>query len=89
MKSIKTSFLFLAAVCVTVLHAGAQKTTGKLSLEKSQKLQLENILKTVTGMEMMGQSMEMTADVSMLHDIEVKGKNDTSFFVNKIGRAHV
>ena len=82
MKRIKTSLLFLSVVCLTVLQAGAQKTTGKLSLEKSQKLQLENILKTVTGMEMMGQSMEMTADVNMLHDIEVKGKNDTSFFVN-------
>ena len=82
MKRIKTSLLFLSVVCLTVLQAGAQKTTGKLSLEKSQKLQLENILKTVTSMEMMGQSMEMTADVNMLHDIEVKGKNDTSFFVN-------
>ncbi len=82
MKRTKTIFLFLAAVCINTLEVSAQKTTGKFSLEKAQKLQLENVLKSVTGMDMMGQSMEMTADINMLHNIEVKSKNDTSFFVN-------
>lgn len=82
MKRIQSVILLMQALFIISLPLNAQKTTGKLLLENKQKLQLENVLKSVTGMEMMGQAMEMTADVNMQHDIEVKSKNDSSFFVN-------
>ena len=80
-QPIVVSFLLLI-FSLPVLQVNAQQTSGYLSLEKAQKFQLQNDVKSVTSIEMMGQSMEMTADANMVHDLEVKSKNDSSFFVN-------
>ncbi|MFT3678777.1 MAG: DUF6263 family protein [Ferruginibacter sp.] len=75
--------LFIAVACLLVnLSVIAQKPSGKLTLAKGQQIQLENNLKTITTMDMMGTPMEMTADASMLHSIEVKDKKQSSFILS-------
>jgi hypothetical protein len=78
----QTTLLVLLASMAFGTNTIAQKTTGKFLLAKGQKLQLENTMQTVTGLEMMGQQMEMTADMNTIHDMEVKDKTDSSFYIN-------
>lgn len=78
----KRTTIFILSIFAISININAQVASGKLLLTKGQKFQLDNTLKTSTGFDMMGQTMEMTADVNMVHDIEVKDKTDSSFFIN-------
>jgi len=73
--------LIVAACCLTAFTANAQTNNGKIQLTKGQKLQVDNTLNSVATMEMMGQSMEINSNASMLHNLEVKEKKDTSYTV--------
>ena len=81
MKQKNLQRLFILAACIGSFSANAQTSSGKLSLTKGQKLQIDNTAKTVTSMEMMGQSMEITSDIVMLKQVEVKDKKDTSYTI--------
>ncbi len=72
---------FFAAGCIVFSVANAQ-SSNKLVLNKGQKIQVDNSMKSVISMEMMGQSMEMTSDVLMINQVEVKDKSDTAYTVN-------
>ncbi len=85
MKQKKLHRLFFLSCClIAATSASAQTSTGKLSLTKGQKLQVDNTVKSVTNMELMGQSMEITSDVAMNKQIEVKDKKDTSYIISSI-----
>lgn len=81
MKQKNLRGFLLLACCTVMVSISAQTTSGKLSLIKGQKLQVDNKVKTVTNMELMGQSMEITSDAVMLKQIEVKDQKDTSYIV--------
>jgi hypothetical protein len=73
--------LFFLLLCITALPAAAQKNKGSLQLNKGQKLQVDNTIKSVISMDLMGQSMEINSDAFMLHQAEVKDKKDTSYTI--------
>jgi hypothetical protein len=81
MKQKKLQNLLLALASVMSFSAHAQKTSSRIELTKGQKLQVDNTLNSVATMEMMGQSMEINSDASMLHQVEVKDKRDTSYTI--------
>ncbi len=83
---------FLTVVFCAAVFSNCSKHTGKqlsagnnlpvkrgLSLNKDQKIQVDNTVKTVSTMEMMGQSMDVTADVMMTRQLEVKDKKENSY----------
>lgn len=74
--------LTAASAACFFLTMHAQQPAGKLILAKGQKMQLDNSVKTILKLEMMGEQMEMTADMAMQHHIEVKDKTDSSYFIN-------
>ena len=76
-----TKSLTLSLLSVTLLSAAlsAQTTSGKLSLSKGQKLQIDNSIKSVINQEMAGQSIEITIDANLVHNVEVKDKKDKSY----------
>jgi hypothetical protein len=83
----KTSLLFVATFFFFSLVTNAQTTTGKLLLTKGQKMQIDNTVKSVTNMELMGQSMEMTSDAAMVNQVEIKDKaNDVYTVTNTLTR---
>ena len=59
---------------LTAMEVHAQ-TTGKLMVEKGMKLSVENVVNSVTNMEMMGQSIEINGDVNTQHQLEVADRN--------------
>jgi hypothetical protein len=59
----------------------AQISNGKLYLAKGQKFLVTNISKSVSTMEMMGQPMEMSADVNMDYELNVTDKKDSSILL--------
>lgn len=83
--------LLAVAFCAVVFsncskHTGKQLAAGNnlpvkrgLSLNKDQKIQINNTVKTVNTMEMMGQSMDVTADIIMTRLLEVKDKKENSY----------
>jgi hypothetical protein len=73
--------LFLPAVFIFSINTLAQTSTGKLSLTKGLKLQIDNSVKSVITQEMMGQSMEIKIDANTTHQVEVKDKKDSSYLV--------
>jgi hypothetical protein len=77
----KSSLLFLAISCSITLVTKAQTNNGKLVLSKGQKMQIDNTVKSVTNMELMGQSMEMTSDAAMVNEVEVKDKANEAYTV--------
>ena len=78
----KTSFLFTAFVfSISVVSTAQTATSGKLLLSKGQKMQIDNTVKSVTSMDMMGQSMEMTSDAAMVNQVEVKDKANEAYTV--------
>lgn len=81
MKFIKSLSLSLAASLLLGSVTLAQTTSGKLSLKKGQKFQIDNNITSVINQEMMGQSIEITIDANMVHQVEVKDKKDTSYVV--------
>lgn len=80
MSNIKPATFLFAALLLTA-PAMAQ-TTGKLSLTKGQKLQVDNVVKSVINQEMMGQSIEITIDANVTHKVEVKEKKDTAYHLS-------
>ncbi len=77
-KSIR--YFFLLGSFAIALGSNAQ-VNGKLLLSKGQKFQIDNSVKSVTSMDMMGQSMEMTADAVLMNVLEVKTKNESSYLI--------
>lgn len=77
----KSYALLFAATCFITMQGFAQTATGKLSLIKGQKIQIDNNIKSVIKQEMMGQSMEITIDANMIHQVEVKDKKSTNNFL--------
>jgi hypothetical protein len=61
--------LLLSATAFMLMNSYAQ--SGKLVLEKGQKLTIENNVKAITNMEMMGQSMESTNESKTIQQAEV------------------
>lgn len=78
----KTSLLFVASLfSISVVSIAQTATTGKLLLSKGQKMQIDNTVKSITNMDMMGQSMEMTSDAAMVNQVEVKDKANEAYTV--------
>ncbi len=77
----KANFLFAVTLLFISLTTNAQTSTGKLLLVKGQKMQIDNSVKSVTNMEMMGQSMEMTSDAAMINEVEVKDKANDAYTI--------
>ena len=85
-KIIKMTFtkapsLLFAAISLFTISSQAQTSSGKLTLSKGQKIQIENNIKSVINQEMMGQSMEITIDASLVHQVEVKDKKANSYLL--------
>ena len=59
----------------------AQTSSGKLSLSKGQKLQIDNSVTSVINQEMAGQSIEITIDANLVHQLEVKDKKNNSYII--------
>lgn len=70
--------MLVAAVTATITSK-AQITNTKLNLSKGQKLQVDNTIKSVSNMELMGQSMEMTSDATMVNQVEVIDKKAAAY----------
>lgn len=81
MKQKTVQNLLLAIACIPVLSAQAQKNAATLHLTKGQKIQVDNTLKSVATMDMMGQSMELNSDAVMINQVEVKDKKDSSYTI--------
>ena len=81
MKFTKAPSLFFAAITLFTISCQAQTSTGKLSLSKGQKIQIDNNIKSVINQEMMGQSMEITIDANLVHQVEVKDKKANSYLL--------
>ena len=81
MKFIRHSSFIIGATffCSVAL---AQSSSGKLSLSKGQKFQIDNNVKSVVSQEMAGQSIEITVDADMIHQLEVKDKKDRSYIIS-------
>ena len=73
--------LLLVLICIISFSVHAQKNNGKLELTKGQKLQVDNTLKSVATMDMMGQQMELNSDAVMVNQVEVKDKKDSSYTI--------
>ncbi|MDO9373819.1 MAG: DUF6263 family protein [Bacteroidota bacterium] len=78
-----TKSLTLAATAALFIGSSsfAQTTSGKLGLTKGQKLQVDNSIKSVISQEMAGQSIEISVDANLVHQLEVKDKKDKSYVV--------
>ena len=73
--------VFLAATMLSTTVSQAQNNGSKLILVKGQKLQIDNTVKSLTNMDLMGQSMEMSSDATMTHQVEVKDKKENNYTV--------
>ncbi len=74
----------LATVLFIAAPAGAQdKNAGssKLDFKPGQKFQTESTVKSTTSMEMMGQQMDIKADVTVVRQLEIKDKKDNRYNV--------
>ena len=81
MKHKNLQSLFLLTFCFASVSISAQTASGRLSLNKGQRLQVDNTVKSVVTIEMMGQSQEITTDAATVKQIEVKEKKDTSYII--------
>ena len=72
---------FLAVTLFTTSISNAQNNGTKLILIKGQKLQIDNVVKSLTNMDLMGQAMEMTSDATMTHQVEVKETKESNYTV--------
>ena len=72
---------FLAVTLFTTGISNAQNNGTKLILIKGQKLQIDNVVKSLTNMDLMGQAMEMTSDATMTHQVEVKETKESNYTV--------
>lgn len=87
--------IFIAVAICTTAFCSCSKHTGKqitgantpavkkgISLSQGQKLQLDNTVKTVSTMEMMGQQMEVSAEIAMVRQLVVKEKKQSSYVLS-------
>jgi hypothetical protein len=84
MKLIKIFSLVVTVLCSANAGVYAQNATGKLALTKGQKLQVDNIIKSVISQEMMGQQMEIVIDANVVHQLEVKDKKANSYVLSSM-----
>ncbi|MEO7766033.1 MAG: DUF6263 family protein [Ferruginibacter sp.] len=82
MKYNSPCLLIIAIVCLPCISAIAQSSPGKLVLSKGQKIQIDNNVNSVINQEMMGQSIEIKTDASMVHLLEVKDHKNNSYLVS-------
>jgi hypothetical protein len=75
------SCAFFLTATVTVAAQDKKAPLNKLSLKAGQKFQTDNVVKTVTNMEMMGQQMEIKAEVTVNRQLDIKGKKDNMYNV--------
>ena len=81
MKFTKSISLGAVSFFLLASSAFAQTTSGKLSLTKGQKLQIDNDIQSVINQEMAGQKIEFTVGAHLVHNLEVKDKKDKSYVV--------
>lgn len=85
--------IFIAVVfCAAVFSACSKHTAQSVAavpavkkaivLNKGDKLQIEYTTKATNSMEMMGQQMDITGDVVITRQLEVKEKTDSSYIIN-------
>jgi Family of unknown function (DUF6263) len=82
MKFTKTCSILFGVISICAITASAQTASGKLLLDKGQKIQIDNNIKSVISQEMMGQAVEITIDANMVHQVEVKDKKKNSYLVS-------
>jgi len=76
---------FFIAGMLTVPAMIFAQNVGTVNLSNGQKYSVENKITTTSSSEMQGQSMETTADVTTVYNIEVNdSKNDKYSMTNKI-----
>lgn len=86
MKQIKTvlkalSFATVLFITHTATSQSKKVETGKLDFKPGQKFQTDNSIKTTSSMEMMGQQMDIKADVTLVRQLEIKDKKDKTYNV--------
>jgi hypothetical protein len=86
--------IFIAVAICTTAFCSCSKHTGKqitgstptvkkgLSLNQGQKLHVDNTVKTVSTMEMMGQQMEVNAEIAVAKQLVVKEKKESSYVLS-------
>lgn len=80
---VKIIFCALAfSVTITATAQSKNEEKNKLSVNPGHKFQVDNTVKTVSSMEMMGQQMDMTADISAVRLFEVKDKKESNYQVS-------
>jgi len=75
----------VAALLFISNAAGAQNKNAestKLDFKPGQKFQTESTVKSTTSMEMMGQQMDIKADVTVVRQLEIKDKKDKAYNVS-------
>ncbi len=82
MNFTKLIVVLTAGIPFFAISASAQTSPGKLLLQKGQKIQIDNNIKSVSTQEMMGQAVEITVDANMIHKVEVKDKKANSYLVS-------
>ncbi|MES2850622.1 MAG: DUF6263 family protein [Bacteroidota bacterium] len=79
---VKIIFCSLAfSVTITATAQNKNEEKNKLSVNPGQKFQVDNTVKTVSSMEMMGQQMDMSADIIAVRLFEVKDKKESNYKV--------
>lgn len=73
------SCVVFLTISVTVGAQGKKAGKNKLFLKAGQKFQTDNTVKTVTSMEMMGQQMEIKADVTVNRQLDIKEKKESMY----------
>lgn len=81
MKSKKLHFVFTLGILGAVYTSNGQ-AASQLNLNKGQKFHIDNTAKTLTTMELMGQSMEITSDATLVREVEVKDKAASSYRIS-------
>lgn len=74
-------FVSLLLFSVTATAQSSKKETAKLDFKPGQKFQTDNTIKTTTSMEMMGQQMDIKADITVVRQLEVKDKKDKLYTI--------
>jgi len=80
MKHTLRPFVAITSIAAMLFSnsASAQNST-KLSFKAGQKFETENTVKTTTSMEMMGQQMDINADVTSTRQVEIKDKQESTY----------
>jgi hypothetical protein len=74
-------FVSLLLFSVAATAQSSKKETAKLDFKPGQKFQTDNTIKTTTSMEMMGQQMDIKADITVVRQLEVKDKKDKLYTI--------